>query len=73
MVERLNAGIRRREKVIRIFPNKASAKRLVGAYLMEQHEEWMTGRRYLKMEEYYAWKASREGFDDSEESADSIA
>ena len=50
-----------------------SASRSGLIYLMEQHEEWMTGRRYLKMEEYYAWKASREGFDDSEESADSVA
>ena len=69
MVERLNGEIRRRERVIRIFPNKASAKRLVGAYLMEQHEEWMTGRRYLKMDEYYESKVSRERSDEVEESA----
>ena len=61
MVERLNSEIRRREKVIRIFPNERSAWRLVGAYLMEQHEEWATGRRYLNMDEYWAWKATREG------------
>ena len=60
MVERLNSEIRRREKVIRIFPNDDSALRLVGAYLMEQHEEWMTGRRYFEMDEYLAWKGSRE-------------
>lgn len=61
MVERLNSEIRRREKVIRIFPNDRSAFRLVGAYLMEQHEEWATGRRYFDMDKYWTWKASRDG------------
>ena len=61
MVERLNSEIRHREKVIRIFPNDRSAWRLVGAYLMEQHEEWATGRRYFDMETYEVWQASREG------------
>lgn len=60
MLERLNSEIRRREKVIRIFPNEDSALRLVGAYLMEQHEEWVTGRRYFEMDEYFAWRDSRE-------------
>jgi transposase-like protein len=60
MVERLNSEIRRREKVIRIFPNERSAWRLVGAYLMEQHEEWATGRRYFDMETYDAWQAALE-------------
>ena len=35
-VERLNEEIRRREPVIRIFPNRESALRLVGALLMQQ-------------------------------------
>lgn len=55
-VERLNEEIRRREKVIRIFPNEASAYRLIGALLMEQHEVWSTGRKYFEMDEYWAWK-----------------
>ena len=63
MLERLNSEIRRREKVIRIFPYERSAWRLIGAYLMEQHEEWMTGRRYFDMDEYFALVASREGDD----------
>ena len=58
MLERLNAEIRRREKVIRIFPNKRSAWRLLGAYLMEQHEDWMCGRRYFDMTEYEEWKCN---------------
>ncbi|WP_263842090.1 transposase [Salinibacter sp.] len=53
MVERLIQEVRRREKVIRIFPNQDSAWRLVGAVLAEKHEEWWTGQRYLKMDEYY--------------------
>lgn len=56
MVERLNEEIRRREKVIRIFPNIASAKRLIGAVLMEQNEVWMT-RRYLIMDDFQDWQA----------------
>ena len=59
MLERLIQEIRRREKVIRIFPNKASAQRLVGALLAEKHEEWSTRRRYLKMEEFYEWRAGQ--------------
>lgn len=59
-VERLIAEIRRRERVIRIFPNQASAERLIGALLLEQHEEWATGRLYLKMDEYWEWKNQQE-------------
>jgi len=52
-VERLNQEIRRRERVIRIFPNEASTTRLMGALLMEQREKWETGRKYFEMELYY--------------------
>lgn len=55
-VERLNEEIRRRERVIRIFPNRASAVRLLGALLMEIDEGWSTGRRYLTMDEYWQWR-----------------
>lgn len=60
MVERFIEEIRRRERVIRIFPNNRSAWRLIGALSAEQHEAWSTGRRYLNMEAFYAWKASLE-------------
>ena len=56
MMERLNEEVRRRERVIRIFPNEASALRLIGALLAEQHESWSTGKRYFDMSEYVEWK-----------------
>jgi len=59
MLERFIQEIRRREKVIRIFPNTGSAYRLVGALCAETHEEWSTGRRYLNMDEYFQWRADR--------------
>ncbi len=40
MQERLIQEIRRRERVIRIFPNEESAHRLISALLAEIHEEW---------------------------------
>jgi len=55
-VERLNEEIRRRERVIRIFPNRQSVIRLLGALLMEQYEKWASGRKYLNMEEYLSWR-----------------
>jgi putative transposase len=64
-LERLNQEIRRRERVIRIFPNRESALRLLGALLMEQDEEWATGRRYLRMDAYWQWRRRSE-----QESAD---
>lgn len=65
MLERFIEEIRRREKVIRIFPNQDSAYRLIGALCAEQHEEWSTGRRYLTMEAFFEWKASLEPDGDS--------
>jgi transposase-like protein len=56
MIERLIQEVRRREKVIRIFPNKDSAWRLVGALLAEKHEKGRAGRRYLTMDEFYEWR-----------------
>lgn len=59
-VERLNQEIRRRERVIRIFPNEESAIRLIGAVLVEIDEAWSCGPRYFDMTEYWEWKANME-------------
>jgi len=58
-VERLNEEIRRRERVIRIFPNRDSVLRLVGALLMEQDAVWTTGKRDFDMTAYWQWRATR--------------
>jgi putative transposase len=50
-LERLNQELKRRTRVVRIFPNRASLLRLVSALAMEQSEEWVSGRRYLDMEQ----------------------
>ena len=55
-LERVNEELRRRERVIRIFPNEQSLIRLMGALLMEIHEAWQTGRVYLNLTEYLAQK-----------------
>ena len=52
LLERLNQEIRRREKIIRIFPNRASANRLIGTILMDMHEEWLSStRKYIKFDQ----------------------
>src|SRR5687768_14561322 len=50
-LERLNQEIKRRSRVVRIFPNRTSCLRLVSALAVEQSEEWVTSRRYLDMQE----------------------
>src|SRR5215204_2157530 len=50
-LERLNQEIKRRTRVVRIFPNGQSCPRLVTALAVEQSEEWLTSRRYLDVEE----------------------
>lgn len=47
MLERLNQELKRRTRVATLFPNEASLLRLVTAVLMEQSEEWETGKRYV--------------------------
>jgi putative transposase len=50
-IERANAEIKRRTDVVGIFPNEAAILRLVGAILMELHNEWAArGHRYIAME-----------------------
>ena len=42
-LERINRKIRRRTRVVGIFPNEASCLRLISALLMEISEEWQIG------------------------------
>jgi putative transposase len=48
-LERLNQEIRRRTRVVGVFPNEASCLRLVSALAMETSDEWETGKAYLTL------------------------
>jgi len=50
-LEKLHQEVKRRTRVVRIFPNRRSCLRLVSALAMEQSDEWLTGPRYLTMME----------------------
>jgi len=49
-IERINKEIRRRTRVIGIFPNVASALRLISMLLLEQTEDWHADKRYMSEE-----------------------
>src|SRR5512143_71920 len=49
-LERLNKEVKRRANVVGIFPNEASIRRLLGAILAEQNDEWLLQTRYLTLE-----------------------
>ena len=51
-LERVNKEIRRRTRVVGIFPNEASVLRLTAAVLAEIHEEWLTDRQYLNLADW---------------------
>lgn len=50
VVERLNEEVKRRTRVARLFPNEASCERLVTAVVVEIHEDWVSGKKYMTME-----------------------
>jgi len=66
-LERFNQEIKRRTRVVRIFPNEESCLRLVSAMCAETSEEWMTNRRFLDMD------ALREMFEDTRQEAPKLA
>jgi transposase-like protein len=49
LLERQNQELKRRTRVVRVFPNEQSCLRLICALLMETNEEWMD-RLYLDMD-----------------------
>ncbi len=49
-LERLSQEVKRRTRIVRVFPNEQSCLRLISAILMEIGEEWEYGRIYLNME-----------------------
>ncbi len=48
-LERLNQELRRRTRVVGVFPNEAACLRLVTALAMETSDEWEAGKVYLTM------------------------
>ena len=51
-LERLNLEIRRRTRVVGIFPHSGSCVRLVGMLLLEKHEDWLTDdKAYLSFDD----------------------
>ena len=52
LLERLNQEIRLGEKIIRIFPNRDSANRFIGAVLMDLHDEWLSStKKYINFDQ----------------------
>jgi len=59
MIERINQELKRRSKVVRIFPNTSSCRRLYSALLKEWHEDWVDGRKYLDMEKLWEFEKDK--------------
>ncbi len=51
-LENLNRQIRRRTRVVGIFPNTESALRLITAVVEEIHEDWLIGKQYLSLVDF---------------------
>jgi len=47
VLERLNQSIKKRTRVVKIFPNIESCSRLIGELLLEKSEEWLDSKSYI--------------------------
>jgi transposase-like protein len=72
MQERSFEEVRRRTRVVRIFPNRAAYMRLIASHCMEATEEWL-GRRYLSMEPKWVEQKLAQWLTDESESACELA
>jgi len=58
-LERLNKEIRRRTRVVGIFPHTGACLRLIGMLLVEKHEDWLTDEKaYLTFDDAPAEQAA---------------
>lgn len=53
VLERENRELRKRQSIIGVFVNVESMLRLMGAVLLDDHEDWKRRSRTCRMEEYY--------------------
>ena len=67
MLERVNQELKRRSRVVRIFPNPKSCLRLFSALLKEWHEDWIYGRKYLMMDLLDEFEANKRATKDPPE------
>ena len=51
MMERTNKELKRRSKVVGAFPNQESVLRLAVSILIDINEDWITGNKYIVMEQ----------------------
>jgi transposase-like protein len=51
LVERINKELKRRSRPVGAFPSDRSLMRLAGCIMININEEWITGKKYLSMDE----------------------